>query len=139
MAEDIARHARSTIPVLSLSTVDEGLPIKIDGKTYLVKHPDSLPIGMLRRFEETAPRIAALMDLNRPTKAQQVELSTLLCEFVEVAVDAPQKVLAKLQDWHRVQVMNVFTQLRAPKPRPTRGATAPHPATRRRSARHSRG
>lgn len=139
MADRITRHARSTTPVLSLSTVDEGLPIKIDGKSYLVKHPDSLPIGVLRRFEETAPRIADLMDLERPTKAQQKELSALLTEFTDAVVEAPAQVLAKLQDWHMVQVMNVFTQLRAPKPRPTRGATAPHPATRRRSAKRSRG
>ena len=133
------RHARSTIPVLSLSTVDEGLPIKIDGKTYLLKHPDSLPIGVLRRFEVTAPRIADLLNIAKQTPAQKAELSSLLAEFVAAAVEAPPKVLAKLHDWHRVQVMNVFTQLRAPKPRPTRGATAPHPATRRRSAKRSRG
>ena len=137
---DVSRFARTTVPVLSLKTVDEGLPIKIDGKTYLLSHPDSLPIGVLRRFEEQAPRVSDLMELKRPTKAQKKELSALLLEFVSAVVAAPPAVIARLRDWHCVQVMNVFTTLRAPQPRPSRGATTPaHPATRRRSARRSRG
>lgn len=130
----MAATAASRSPVLSLSTLSEGLPIKIDGQTYEIRHPNMLSLGAILRFEALRPRILPLLEKEDLSEAEGEELSRLLATVTEMFLDAPPDVRGRLTDQQRVLVMQAFVQLRSTRTTPTAGATT----RRRNGARRSR-
>lgn len=98
---------------LDLRTLVEGVPIKIDGRPYLVKHPDALSLLEIKRFEALAPRAGALLQQPTLTASEGEELTALLQQICQVILSAPAAVQAKLTDSHRVLVLGTFTTLRS--------------------------
>lgn len=127
-------------PILSLDTLSKNLPIKIDGKAHEIRHPDSLPLAALMRVEKIAPRCAALLGAAEGvglTDEETDELTGMLELLTGVVLDAPADVRARLNDAQRVQIMQVFTQLRT-KARPSSSASGvKHPAATKRRRRPS--
>lgn len=123
---------------LSLTTTERAATvIKIDGRGYALKHPDSLPIGVLRKFGRLSTRVHELSELDDPSDAESAELSDLLAEFTRQAMDAPAEVQARLTDLQRMEILGVFIKLRSKWTTTTAAPT--HPANPRRSAKRSRG
>lgn len=102
------------VPILQFDTLLTGRPVKIDGTTYHVKHPDRLTLSEMKRYEALAPRTSALLQQTKWTKAQQAELSDLLDQVCALILDAPPTVRARLSEAHRIVILGVFTQLRSP-------------------------
>lgn len=97
----------------SFSTVLEEAPIKIDGVLYQIKHPDSLPLGDVRRFEILVPRAEALIEkTDELTDDESLELSGILAKCCRMVLDSPPDVAAKLKDVQRLEIIRLFTQLR---------------------------
>jgi len=126
----------SPVP-LDLSTLHQGAPVTIDGAPYMIRHPDALSLGGIKRLEADAPVIQGLLQQDALTPAEDVRLSELLGRVCEAVLDAPAAVVATLSDAHRLLIVRRFTQLRrAPAPPPSAGATT---RRGRRGKRSSRG
>lgn len=105
--------ARQT-PTLNLDTLFQGAPITIDRMPYEIRHPDALSLDAYKQLEEQLPRFGHLMSMpaKKRTKEQSAEATALLNEIVDVILDAPDEVRARLKVTQRILVMNVFTRLR---------------------------
>lgn len=134
-----------TDPVLNIQTLGPGVPIRIDGRLYHVRHPNKLSIESRLEFDEVMERAPALlMRVRKLTKQEREDLSVLLDRACRVVLDAPSSVQKGLIDSDRISILHVFIDLR-PKPTPQRaGGTAQttrpaSPSTGESSSRGSRG
>lgn len=100
---------------LDLSTLSQDAVITIDKKRYGVRHPDSLNLVDYKQLEFTLSRIGHLLQLPKAklTKTLAAEAETLLVELMDMVLDAPDTVRAKLKTAQRLLILNVFTQLRS--------------------------
>jgi hypothetical protein len=120
----MADHTAPGKAVLDFSTIVTGLPIRIDGELYEIRHPDSLPLGVIKRLEAQAPVLGALLQRTDLTKAEEQDASALLRQMVSDVMNAPEDVQQRLHEQHRLMVLEAFTQLRATKNQTTPGANA---------------
>lgn len=111
-------------PTLDLSTLSHGEPIKIDGRAYEVRHPESLPLIAYKQLETELPRLGHLMVKAKLSKVEATEAEQLLRGVIDVILDAPEAVRAKLRASQCVLILDVFTKLRpANEPTPAEAKT----------------
>lgn len=118
-------------PILSLSTVVKRPTIEIDGTAYELRTRDELPWLVYRGYADTFKRAGELLQVLNRTDEQEEELNRLLPPLTEALVQAPKKVLAKLNNDQRFAVLTVFSQLLLATTTKTAGATARQGRTRR--------
>lgn len=130
-------------PVLTLSTLDTaGVPIHIDGRRYLTRHPDAISLRAIKQLERLAPRLGGLLQQEDLNEREEVELSKGLHDVCLLVLDAPGEVIERLLDQQKVRVMEAFMQLRMPTVgQPATGAETrvARPSRGRSSSRASRG
>jgi hypothetical protein len=114
-------------PVLTLDTVTQGMPIRIDDTLHELLHPEQLSLGAIQRIERMAPRVAALLQTPERTEEQERDLSQALREVCATVLQAPADVHARLTDQQRVRIVEAFTQLRTTVPAVSAGANAATP------------
>lgn len=114
-------------PSLDLTTITNGIPIKIDGQPYDIRHAESLPLATYRQLEMQSSRLGHLMVKAKLTKEEAAETSQLLAEVTDAILDAPEDVRAKLKDVQRVKIVDLFTK------RSETPATTTAPVARRRT------
>lgn len=119
---------------LNLSVLVSGVPIRIDGKDYEILLPDCLPLIAYKRLQTDLPRLGHLILKATLTDDEATEMAAMLMRVVEQVLTAPSDVRAKLSDVQRLQVMNVFMQLRSDLTTPD---TATKATTSRRTGRTS--
>ncbi len=128
------QHASHDEPVLDISTLGVGTPIRIDGRRYFVRHPNKLTLQQRMDLDALRPRASQLLQtIRKLSAAERDELSDLLKRSCAIVLDAPARVQRALGDVERIAILNVFIHLR---PKATPRATG---ATSRRSARRSTG
>lgn len=98
-------------PVLSLDTIIPRPTVRIDGKDYQMRSADEFAWLVYRGKAGLFRKAATLMVLPRRTVAQDKEVERLLGPLVQELVLAPAKVLTRLSDAQRFQVLEVFSQL----------------------------
>jgi hypothetical protein len=103
--------ATTPTPVLSLDTIIPRPTIRIDGKPYQMRSADEFAWLVYRGKAGLFRKAATLMVLPRRTAAQEKEIERMLGPLVQELVLAPAKVLARLSDAQRFQVLEVFSQL----------------------------
>lgn len=120
-------------PVLDLSTLHEGAPIRIDGRLYHILSADALSLRALKQLETLAPRVGVLLQRADLVDADAEECSDGLARICTLILDAPPEVQARLSDQQRVRVMEAFTQLRSSRAATPAGANTTASAGRKRS------
>lgn len=105
-------------PLLDLSTSEPLPQVRIDGESYSLRL--DLEYVDLLRLRETGERIQHLSDLKPRTEQHEAELRELLHRMTAQAIDAPDAVLAKLNDIQRFQLSQVFGKQIAARMDPTR-------------------
>lgn len=128
-------------PVLDISTIGLGAPVRIDGKRYFIRHPNKLTLESTLELERLTPLAGMLLRRARAlSSAEKTELSALLDRICRLVLDAPAAVHKGLSDNNRVALLQVFINLRTPAARRTGGARgAKSRSTGARSSRDSRG
>lgn len=104
----------STAPLLSLDTLFERPVASIDGKTYELLLPDTLPVVDYVRLGSLRARFAAAwMKLEANDFSQDVteEVETVLALLVRTVLKAPDAVQMSLTDAQRLSVYQAFLQL----------------------------
>lgn len=102
-------------PVLEFDTLNDGLPIRIDGQLYHLRSANALSLGALKRLERLAPRMGALLQQADLSEAEERDVSAGLVQLCDLVVDAPAEVRARLTDAQRVRILEAFTQLPSPR------------------------
>lgn len=97
---------------LNFRTIKGGSPITIDGRSHSIRHPEALPLADYKTLETTLPRLGHLMVKAKLATAAAAEASLLLADVIDVILDAPEDVRAKLTDVQRVLILDVFMKLR---------------------------
>lgn len=101
-------------PVLEFSTLEEGLPVRIDGQLYQIRSANALSLSALKRLERVAPRMATLLQRDDLTDDEAQDVAAGLVQLCDLILDAPAEVRARLKDAQRVSILQAFTQLRSP-------------------------
>lgn len=106
--------ARTTDPLLDLSTLIERPAIAIDGQRYELLSPDELSVADYQRFAVAGARLQALGDAieggdGLAAVDGAVTLATEVTDRIMVGV--PEDVRAKLSLEHRLAVAQVFMRL----------------------------
>lgn len=122
-------------PLLQFDTVLAGTPIEIDGAAYAIRHPESLSLGAYKQIEREFPTLGDLLQRDTLTPEEEHTVAGLLERAVQIVLDAPPDVRARLTVRQRVQAVEAFIDLLST----PRGATgAPRPSTGANSSRASR-
>ena len=104
----------ATGPVLDLLTDTARLTIKIDHVDYELRGPSDLTLEDYKTLERIGPRMAVLLMQDALPTADAAELSRLLDLTCRLALIAPEEVLARLGDLHRVPIAKIFIELLSP-------------------------
>lgn len=129
----------ATAPILDLETLVEPRHVRIDRQNYVLRGVDELPIAVIKRLQIDGPRLGTLMEADQLADGEEAEMARLLGALVDVVLDAPAEVRARLSDVHRMQIAQAFTQLRSSQRLATGAAPEAKSQTGSRSPRGSSG
>jgi hypothetical protein len=113
----MASLAHRPPPVLDLTTEAERLTVKIDGVEYLLRQSNDLSLANLRFIERTGARLLALeagFEQGDLKEREEAEYASLLAQWCELAIDAPQDVIEKVGVLNRALIIQSFLELSAP-------------------------
>lgn len=114
-------------PILDFTTERTRLTVAIDGIAYEMRDENDLTLANYRLLQQAGPRLSELEDLPRMTPAQEAEYADLLKSICELALDAPERVIARTGIVQRIALVRGFCELSAPSLRKL-GATMQAPA-----------
>ncbi len=101
-------------PVLSLATLVERRTIKIDDKLYDLKHPGELGLVDHQRIGTQASLLSGLQARGEEvSEGEAALLSGALDSCCRLILEAPDEIHARLNDFHRMGILNAFTQLQS--------------------------
>jgi hypothetical protein len=96
--------------MLNFSTKATDLPISIDGRRFVICHPNKLSLQHRIDFEALAPRALELLRAGSTITADQAkELGQALDTLCRLVLVAPEAVQRRLVDTQRVAVLNAMT------------------------------
>jgi len=105
----------ATQPILDLSTERERFQVRIDGVLYDLRARQDLTLREYRTLEVIGPQIVELeIKGDQMTDEDAKAYAALLDRGVHLALDAPDDVIAKLDDVQRRTVFRAFLELLAP-------------------------
>ena len=108
--------AEAPTAALELSTARQRSLVKIDDKSYELRHPDELSVVESYFMQELSKRLVALSK----GEVSEKDLSSIqqgLDRSLRTAfVDLPESVLTILNDGQKLKVLEVFSQAREPLP-----------------------
>lgn len=101
-------------PALTFSTLHPLTTIDVDGKTYNVRHPDSLSLIQFKQMERHFPTLGAILTKDTITDEDVETLRPLLERTCAAICDAPAEVQARLTDKQLIEIVMLFIELRSP-------------------------
>jgi hypothetical protein len=110
--------------LLDLHTITGTFTIRIDGEPYFLSHPDALTLSQINQLQKLRPRSLELATSEHLSDDDERELSAILDRMVRIVLDAPETVHQKLNDPHRMAIVEAFTMLRSSSGQKTGATTA---------------
>jgi hypothetical protein len=102
------------LPRADLLTARDRPVVKIDGATYQLRTSNDLTLEVFRRLERDGPRLTALLARvetdDQLTQTDEGDLTALLAELCADVLLAPARVLARLQEAHRLAIYTAFSK-----------------------------